>query len=308
MGQKNSSNSNLHPKNKHRDDYNFSELCEVYPHLIEFVFVNNYGTETIDFANPEAVKKLNTALLFKHYNIMYWNFPDDNLCPPIPGRVDYIHYLDDLLKSSRITGNIKVLDIGTGASCIYPILGNAEYNWEFMGTDIDKRSLVCAQKILKMNRLGTSIKLKHQTDSAQIFKGILNGTIKFSASMCNPPFYRSQEEAIRANTRKLMGLGNKNDVKARNFSGKQEELWYKGGEKAFVHTYLYESSLFKTQCFWYSTLVSKKENLESMYNSLEKLKATEIKTIPMHQGNKITRIVAWTFLNKQEQNEWVSSK
>ena len=122
--------------------------------------------------------------------------------------------------------------------------------------------------------------------------------------MCNPPFYRSEEEAIQANTRKLKGLGTSSNTTARNFSGKSKELWYKGGEKAFVHTYLYESSLHKKRSFWYTTLVSKKENLESMYASLKKLEATEIKTIPMHHGNKITRIVAWTFLDKKERKLW----
>ena len=295
--------SNLHPNNKHKKGYNFKELCEAYPLLQDFVFVNSYNTETIDFANPKAVKAINTALLFKYYNIQFWDFPDDNLCPPIPGRVDYIHYLNDLLKSSGIENNITMLDIGVGANCIYPLLGNSEYKWNFIGTDIDKKSLDRTEKIIKKNGLSEVIKLKQQKDAAQIFHGILNEDAKFSATICNPPFYKSQEDAMLANARKLEGLGKQSD-EARNFSGKQQELWYKGGEKAFLHTYLYESSMFKTQCFWYTTLVSKKENAESMLPSLKKLGATEIKTIPMHQGNKVTRIVAWTFLSKEEQDKW----
>ncbi len=306
MMAKGKNSEQLHSNNKHKNGYNFNDLCEVYPDLKEFVFVNQYGTDTIDFANPKAVKAINTALLFKYYNLTFWDFPDDNLCPPIPGRVDYIHYLADLLNASGIHENVKVLDIGIGANCIYPLLGNAEYNWQFIGTDIDKKSLDRAQIILKKNNLIEFIQLKQQTDSTQIFKGIISESDKFSATICNPPFYRSQEDAMQANARKLEGLGNRDDVKTRNFSGKQQELWYKGGEKAFIHTYLYESSMFKTNCFWYSTLVSKKENAESMYSSLKKLGATDIKTIPMHQGNKVTRIVAWTFLNKDEQKEWIT--
>ncbi|WP_456462129.1 23S rRNA (adenine(1618)-N(6))-methyltransferase RlmF [Lutibacter sp.] len=307
MGTNKNLTKKLHPNNKHNSAYNFSELMAVYPLLKEFVFTNKYKTETIDFANPEAVKAINTALLFKYYNITFWDFPDDNLCPPIPGRVDYIHYLNDLLKSSGIKKDISIIDIGTGASCIYPLLGNAEYGWQFIGTDIDKKSLDRANKILKKNKLTKFIELKQQTNSSQIFKGVLDEKDRFSATMCNPPFYRSQQEAMEANARKLEGLGDRNDSKTRNFSGKQQELWYKGGEKAFVHTYLYESSMFKKQCFWYTTLVSKKENVQSMYDSLAKLGATEIKTIPMHQGNKVTRVVAWTFLSKEEQKEWVST-
>ncbi len=304
----NKKTSELHPSNKHSKGYDFTELFEAYQPLKAFVFVNAYGTETIDFANQKAVKSLNTALLFKDYKVKFWEFPDDNLCPPIPGRVDYIHYLADLLKASGIGENAKVLDIGTGANCIYPLLGNAAYGWKFTGTDIDAKSLGFAELIVKKNKLDQSIKLLKQTHSTQILKGILNETHKFSAAMCNPPFYGSQEEAMMANTRKLTGLGNENDANLRNFGGKQQELWYKGGEKAFLHTYLYESSMLKTQCFWYSSLVSKKENVEGMCDSLKKLKATDIKIIPMHQGNKITRIVAWTFLTEEEQKEWKSEE
>lgn len=300
----NKNTSELHPNNKHNNGYDFAELREAFLPLKAFSFVNTYGTETIDFANQKAVKSLNTALLFKYYNVKFWDFPDDNLCPPVPGRVDYIHYLADLLKASGISKNANVLDIGTGANCIYPLLGNAAYGWKFTGTDIDAKSLEYAEMIVKKNGLDQSIKLLKQAQSTQVLKGILDETDKFSAAMCNPPFYGSQEEAMMANTRKLTGLGNENDANLRNFGGKQQELWYKGGEKAFLHTYLYESSMFKTQCFWYSSLVSKKENVEGMCDSLKKLGATDIKIIPMHQGNKITRIVAWTFLTEQEQKDW----
>ena len=301
MSKNKPSQNTLHANSKHNTNYNFADLCEVNPPLAEFVFKNQYGTETIDFANSKAVKAINTALLFKFYNIGFWEFPDENLCPPIPGRVDYIHYLADVLKASKINENATILDIGTGANCIYPLLGNAEYDWKFKGTDVDEKSIGCAQLIIEKNNLSGQIQLKQQLDSTHIFEGIINISDKFSATMCNPPFYGSQEEAMQANARKLEGLGNTSV--GRNFSGKQQELWYKGGEKAFIHTYLYESSKFKTNCFWYTTLVSKKENAESMLSSLKKLGATEIKTIPMSQGNKVTRIVAWTFLTEKEQKE-----
>jgi len=302
MKAKKKKTENLHPKNIH--NYNFEELVEFYPVLKQYVFTNKYDTETVDFANSQAVKAINTALLFKYYHIKFWDFPDENLCPPIPGRVDYIHYLADLLNESNIIENIKILDIGTGATCIYPLLGTKIYNWNFVGTDVDEQSLKNADTIIQKNNLSEQIELKYQLNESSIFKGILTSDSKFTATMCNPPFYKSKDEAMGANARKLKGLGNKSSV-GRNFSGNANELWYEGGEKAFVHTYLYESSMFKTQCFWYTTLVSNKDNLKSMYTSLKKLGATEIKTIPMHQGNKVTRFVAWTFLSKEEQKEWI---
>ena len=293
----------MHKNNIHKTGYDFLKLCEVYPQLKAFVFENKYNTQTIDFSNSEAVKQLNTALLFTHYNIKFWEFTNKNLCPPIPGRVEYIHILKTLLKSSGINNNITVLDIGTGASCIYPLLGHQVYDWNFVATDIDTNSIKQAKINIDKNGLTDNIQLRLQNDSAQIFNQILNPSDRFSASICNPPFFASQEEMLNASTQKLKGLG-KNENQVKNFSGKHNELCYKGGEKAFVHNYLYESSLFKTNCYWYTTLVSKKENVKSMQKSLNKLGATEIKILPLELGNKISRIVAWTFLSIDQQKEW----
>ena len=298
----NKKSKGLHPNNKHSQHYNFDVLCIDSPSLKEFVFTNKFDTKTIDFANPKAVKSLNTALLKTYYQIEQWNFSDENLCPPIPGRVDYIHHVNDLLIASDLKEDISILDIGTGATCIYPLLGTKEYGWKFIGTDIDTDSLKNSQQIIDSNNLSSNISLKLQDSSDTIFSEAIFDNQQFSASMCNPPFYSSQYEAVEANARKLKGLGI--ETTQRNFGGSQNELWYKGGEKAFLHNYLYQSSLYKNNCFWYTSLVSKKENVESMLASLKKLGATEIKTIPMHQGNKVTRIVAWTFLSNDEQNNW----
>lgn len=296
----------MNKKNKHKEDYNFEKLIEVSSELASHVFVNKYEKQTIDFADAKAVKVLNTALLKVHYNIDFWQFPDTNLCPPIPGRVDYIHHIADLLSDSKLNKNISVLDIGTGASCIYPLLGNAEYNWKFVATDTNKKSIALAEKIIIKNKLKKNIQLKHQPSTENIFKGIIAQTDKFSASICNPPFYKDEAEAFEATTRKLKGLGKLTDSVTRNFAGQAHELCFKGGEKAFLHTYLYESSLFKTECFWYTSLVSSKDNIKSMQKSLAKLGATTVKVIEMSQGNKKSRVVAWTFLTKKQQQDWVN--
>ena len=295
----------MHKKNKHKEDYNFEKLTTVFPELIPYVFVNKYEKQTIDFADAKAVKALNTALLKEHYGIDFWQFPDTNLCPPIPGRVDYIHHIGALLKASKLKENITVLDIGTGASCIYPLLGNAEYNWKFVGSDCNKKSIAYAQKIIIKNDLKKEIQLKHQPNAESVFQGIITPADKFAVSICNPPFYKDEAEAFEATTRKLKGLGKLTDSVTRNFAGQAHELCFKGGEKAFLHTYLYESSLFKKQCFWYTSLVSNKENIKSMKKSLAKLGATTVKVIEMTQGNKKSRVVVWTFLTEKEQHEWV---
>jgi len=279
----------LHPKNKFNKGYDFDALIVENPLLKEFVLENKFGSISIDFSNPNAVKELNKALLFSYDKLNLWNFSDENLCPPIPGRLDYIHHLSDLLSEEK---DIKILDIGTGATCIYPLLGVAEFNWNFIATDIDLDSLDSAQDIIDDNTLDANIKLRQQFDEQQILKGILEEDDFFSATMCNPPFYKSAEEARGANRRKSRNLGN-NAV--RNFSGNNNELWYKGGEKVFLHNYLYESSLFSNKSKWFTSLVSKKENVESLQNSSKKLGAEEFKVINMNQGNKVTRIVCWRF-------------
>ena len=279
----------LHPKNRFNRGYNFEELIKNNSSLSEFVIKNKYDSITIDFSNPKAVKELNKALLFSYDKISVWDFPDENLCPPIPGRLDYIHHLSDLLSSEE---KIKILDIGTGATCIYPLLGVAEYDWDFVATDIELDSLDTAQDIIDDNNFDSKIELRQQFDEQHVLKGVLEEDDSFSATMCNPPFYKSAEEARGANRRKTRNLGN-NAV--RNFSGNQNELWYVGGEKAFLHTYLYESSLFPKKSKWFTSLVSKKENVESLEKSSKKLGVKEFKIIPMNQGNKVTRIVCWRF-------------
>lgn len=294
----------MHKNNKHSKGYDFDLLVKSYPKLEEFVFTNSFGNLTIDFAKSRAVKALNTALLKQHYGIDYWEFPDANLCPPIPGRVEYIHLLNALLKRSGVKENITVLDVGTGATCIYPLLGQAEYKWNFIASEIDIQAIKSAEKIIAKNKLSQFITLRHQDNEQKILTGILKSNEKVTAAMCNPPFYKDEAEANENTLLKQKGLGKQTDKVVRNFSGTAKELWYPGGEKAFVHNYLYQSSLLKTNCFWFTCLVSKTQHVLSMEASLKKLGATDFKILQMSLGNKISRVVAWTFLSEEEQQHW----
>ncbi|MGB6268613.1 MAG: 23S rRNA (adenine(1618)-N(6))-methyltransferase RlmF [Olleya sp.] len=294
----------MHKNNKHTDDYNFDQLATAYPNLEPHIFTNATNKKTIDFANPKAVKALNAALLKEHYNINYWEFQDHFLCPPIPGRVDYIHLVADLLERSKLTENITVMDIGTGANCIYPLLGTSEYGWDFIGVDSNEEAITTAQNIVDQNHLQDKIKLRQQRDATHVLEGVLNEKDKVTVTMCNPPFFKNEADALAATKRKLKGLGKPTDEMVRNFAGQAHELWYKGGEKAFLHTYLYESSLQKTQSFWYTSLVSNKDNIKTINQSLKKLGATAVLTIGMNIGNKKSRIVAWTFLSEEQKQNW----
>ncbi len=143
--------TNLHPRNQHRLGYNFEALITTCPELQNFVAINEHQIKTIDFSNPKAVKILNKALLIADYDIKNWDIPENYLCPPIPGRVDYIHYVADLLASNN-NGiipkgeNVQILDIGIGANCIYPILGNTVYGWSFVEQKLTKKPFKTAKK------------------------------------------------------------------------------------------------------------------------------------------------------------------
>lgn len=303
--------TSLHPRNSHRFRYDFEKLISSFPDLKKFVFTNEYSNETIDFSNPEAVKSLNNAILIADYDIQNWDIPQDYLCPPIPGRADYIHYIADLLASSNNEiipegETIVGLDIGIGANCIYPIIGNASYNWSFVGTDIDENAIQNCKKIIAKNpKLIEAISLQLQTESRYIFKNIILPEDKFAFTICNPPFHSSGEEATKATIRKVNNLENtRTSMPVLNFGGQHTELWCNGGEIGFITQMIYESVKYPLQCFWFTTLVSKKENLSSLYKTLSKVGAVAIKTIDMAQGQKTSRIVAWTFLSEKQQNDW----
>lgn len=303
--------TNLHPRNLDRFGYDFDQLIQITPELESFVSINEHGIKTIDFSNPEAVKSLNKALLALHFNIQNWDIPTNYLCPPIPGRADYIHSIADLLASTN-NGiipegeTVQGLDIGIGANCIYPIIGNSTYGWSFVGTDIDEKAIQNCKKIIKDNpRLMDAISLQLQTESRFIFKNIITPEDKFAFTICNPPFHNSKEEATKSSIRKINNLENtrtKNPVL--NFGGQNAELWCEGGEIGFVTQMIYESAKYPMQCLWFTTLVSKKENLSSIYKTLNKVSAVDVKTIDMAQGQKTSRIVAWTFLSEAQQKAW----
>jgi len=305
----------LHPRNRHRGRYDFKLLTVTCPELGKYVKLNAYGDESIDFANPKAVKWLNKALLKQYYGVDYWDIPTGYLCPPIPGRADYIHYAADLLGSSNNgkipTGfRVKCMDIGVGASCVFPIIGNKEYGWSFIGSETDPVAIESASKIVNYNAfLKRNIDLRLQDNPKDIFHGIMERNEPVDITICNPPFHSSLEEAQEGTLRKLSSLNHKKiTTPTLNFGGQTTELWCEGGEERFVRDMIRQSKQFGSNCFWFTTQISKQSHLESVYEALKNAGAVEVKTIPMGQGTKVSRIVAWTFLKKDQQKGWIDSK
>ncbi len=302
----------LHPRNRHQGRYDFPALIRRHPALAPFVILNPYGKRSIDFANPEAVKTLNRALLAEHYGIRHWDIPAGYLCPPIPGRADYLHGLADLLATEhsdvipRGTA-LQVLDIGVGANCIYPLIGHREYGWSFLGADIDPTALASAETIVRANKLGGAIRLRRQSDPTRIFQGLVQTDERFDLTLCNPPFHASAEEAIRGSRRKWRNLGKldpKRKLPLLNFGGQGAELHCPGGEAAFIERMIAESEQFAGQVYWFSSLVSKAANLPTAQAALKRAGAVDVRVVPMAQGQKQSRFIAWTFLEPAARRQW----
>ncbi|MDK9556863.1 23S rRNA (adenine(1618)-N(6))-methyltransferase RlmF [Marinobacter sp. M216] len=292
----------LHPRNLHNQGYDFPALVKNHPALAPHVKPNAHGDLSINFADPLAVKTLNAALLNRYYDIVDWDIPEGALCPPIPGRADYIHYIADLLGPEQ--PNIKLLDIGTGANGIYPILACQIYGWQCVGSDINTQSLENVATIIANNpTLKDRFTLRTQPDKNHIFEGIIQAGEFFDVSVCNPPFHASLDEAVKGSQLKLNNLArSRGEQKAKtksptlNFGGLGAELWCKGGEQLFLKKLIKESQVYSTQCRWFTSLVSKADNVKSAKKLIRKLGAVDIREIEMKQGNKITRVLAWTFI------------
>lgn len=303
----------MHERNAHRDGYDMAQLMVKYPPLKTFVAPSPTGILTIDFSDVQAVTALNKAILESGYGVHDWNLPSGYLCPPVPGRADYMHHAADLLAlhngGTVPTGHsVNVLDIGVGAGVIYPIIGNHLYQWSFVGSDIDEVALTNASAIREANEhLRESLQLRAQKNAGHFFKGIIGKEEAFDLVVCNPPFYGSEQEAKEASNRKWRNLG-KNETTGRNFGGMSHELYCEGGELKFIRDMVAESFFFARKVYWFTTLVSRQEHIHDLRRALNRVRPTEVHVIPMSQGQKSSRILAWTFLDRGQQQHWRESR
>ena len=293
----------MHKQNPHLNGYDMPALVRAIPELAKHVIKNPRGRETINFSDPISVKLLNQALLKHHYGVQVWDLPEGFLCPPIPGRMDYLLAVADLLDGLNISQKIRALDIGTGANLIYPILGAAHLGWSWVGSDVDPRSIKHANLIKDSNKnLKSEIQIRQQKHKHVIFDGMIQSDEYFDVTVCNPPFHKSAQDAAKGSARKSANL-NRNKHKrgstlqgnqALNFSGQSNELWCEGGEKAFVRNMIRESQQYAQQVGLFTCLVSKKENVKPLVDEVRKLNG-QVSVHEMGQGNKISRFLAWSF-------------
>lgn len=300
----------LHPRNRHRSRYDFAALTESSPALAAFLRQGPHGDTTVDFADPLAVKALNQALLAHFYQVKQWDVPEGFLCPPVPGRADYIHHLADLLAEGNdgaVPAQASVLDIGVGANCIYPLIGQHEYGWRFTGSELDDAAFRSAQQIIDGNPgLNRMIRLRRQKNAACILDGIIHKNETYDATLCNPPFHDSEAAARSVSERKRRNLGQSEDG-ALNFGGREQELWCEGGEVAFVSQMIKESKAFGRQVLWFTSLVSKGENLPALYRVMQETGVVKVVKKEMAQGQKQSRFIAWSFMDDAQRARWAKN-
>lgn len=299
----------MHPANPFISGYPMAELMQVYPALQTHVIKTVRGELSIPFADPVAVKCLNQALLAYQYQLNFWDVPDGFLCPAVPGRLDYILHLRDLLTSANLgktpkSKNLQWLDIGCGANLIYPLLAIKAVGGHAIAAELDCDAIAHAQTLVQKHHLAPRISIRQQLQSTAIFHGIINKSDVIDVTLCNPPFHQNAEEAAAGSARKRENLGLAADAALLNFAGRDHELWCDGGEAAFLKRMADESKDFAAQVFWFSSLVSKQVHVDSLVNQLRKLGAVDVKVVEMGQGQKISRFVAWTYLTELQQQIW----
>ncbi|MEL7292733.1 MAG: 23S rRNA (adenine(1618)-N(6))-methyltransferase RlmF [Pseudomonadota bacterium] len=315
----------LHKDNRHQGRYDFKALVAAVPQLKAHVIRNPKGEQSINFSDPAAVKMLNKALLAHHYQVGVWDIPQGFLCPPIPGRADYIHRLNELVLRDLPKlqqQQLHALDIGVGANCIYPIIGARTYGWRCVGSDIDARSIDNANMIASQNpSLKDMVEARLQKQSRYLFKGIIQPGECYHVTTCNPPFHKSLQEAQQGSARKVQNLARNKNKRGQakvqsashsspilNFGGQKAELWCPGGEAAFIKSMAFESRDYAQQVLWFSSLISKKDNIRWMRKNLEKAGAKEVHIVEMSQGQKVSRFIAWTFHSSEQRAKWIGPK
>ncbi|KAE8781922.1 methyltransferase-like protein 16 [Hordeum vulgare] len=308
----------MHPRNRYAASApDFAALAALYPSFAPFVAVSGGGRASVDFTDFAATRELTRVLLLHDHGVNWW-IPDGQLCPTVPNRSNYIHWIEDLLSSDLIprisnsSETVRGFDIGTGANCIYPLLGASLLGWSFVGSDVTDVALEWAKRNVESNpHLAGLIEIRNANEApcsskpetvaeeavrenisepvdgvvrsiAPIFVGVVKDSESFDFCMCNPPFFESMEEA---------GLNPKTSC-----AGTAEEMACPGGEQAFITHIIEDSVSFKNSFRWFTSMVGRKANLKLLVSKVREAGASVVKTTEFVQGQTARWGLAWSFI------------
>ncbi len=135
----------------------FEALARACPSLAPHLVSRGRGKpRSIDFSREESVEALTECILWQDFGVR-WQRPPKSLIPPVPNRFTYILWIKDLLATSLGPGRgnageeVRGVDIGTGGTLIYALLGAAAFGWSFLATENCHYSLRWAERNLRSN-------------------------------------------------------------------------------------------------------------------------------------------------------------
>ncbi|XP_041796889.1 RNA N6-adenosine-methyltransferase mettl16 [Chelmon rostratus] len=284
-------NKSMHPRNRYKDKPpDFGYLASKYPDFQQHVHTSLTGRPVVNFKEPEAVRALTCTLLKEDFGLTI-EIPLERLIPTVPLRLNYIHWVEDLIDGQKQSR--RGIDIGTGASCIYPLLGATMNGWYFLATEVDDICFDYATKNVEQNNLSDLIKVVKVPQKTLLMDALKEETgIVYDFCMCNPPFFANQLEAKGVNSR-----NSRRPPPSSVNTGGVTEIMAEGGELEFVKRIIHDSLQLKKRLRWYSCMLGKKCSLAPLKEELRKQGVPKVTHTEFCQGRTMRWALAWSFYN-----------
>ncbi|XP_026154433.1 RNA N(6)-adenosine-methyltransferase mettl16 [Mastacembelus armatus] len=282
-------NKSMHPRNRYKDKPpDFAYLASKYPDFQQHVHTSLSGRPVVNFKEPEAVRALTCTLLKEDFGLTI-EIPLERLIPTVPLRLNYIHWVEDLINGPKQPR--RGIDIGTGASCIYPLLGATMNSWYFLATEVDDICFNYATKNVEQNNLSDLIKVVKVPQKTLLMDALKEETeIIYDFCMCNPPFFANQMEAQGVNSR-----NSRRPPPSSVNTGGVTEIMAEGGELEFVKRIIHDSLQLKKRLRWYSCMLGKKCSLAPLKEELRKQGVPKVTHTEFCQGRTMRWALAWSF-------------
>ncbi|KNC54799.1 uncharacterized protein AMSG_01651, partial [Thecamonas trahens ATCC 50062] len=276
----------MHPRNLYRElDRSFEELASAYPPLLE---VLDHGM--VRFSDPTALRIFTQALFAVDFGLRV-ELPPAHLCPTLPSRLNYLLWLEDLVESGReVQGRdskIWALDIGVGASVVYPLLGATALGWSFVGTEVDSNALEVAKANVAANAdvleaKGVETVLVAAASENELLQPAMEAEgapAMFGVTLTNPPFFDEPMDAGSC-------------------IGSATELATAGGEVGFVARLVMDSVVYRARAVWFTSLIGIKASLAPLLDLLHHGLPFAVRVVhtALYQGRTTRWAIGWSFV------------
>ncbi|XP_068022025.1 RNA N6-adenosine-methyltransferase METTL16 [Melanerpes formicivorus] len=286
-------NKSMHARNRYKDKPpDFAYLAAKYPEFQQHLQTTLTGRVSLNFKDPEAVRALTCTLLKEDFGLTI-DIPVERLIPTVPLRLNYIHWVEDLIGHQEADKRVlrRGIDIGTGASCIYPLLGATLNGWYFLATEVDDMCFNYAKKNVEQNNLSDLIKVVKVPQKTLLMDALKEESgIVYDFCMCNPPFFANQLEAKGVNSRNP-----RRPPPSSVNTGGITEIMAEGGELEFVKRIIHDSLQLKKRLRWYSCMLGKKCSLAPLKEELRIQGVPKVTHTEFCQGRTMRWALAWSF-------------